>query len=379
MSSSPGDRCGYVWPEDFEDGDLPNHQSSCWRQTHSEEADRCLWHESAPDVEKSNFALSELCVDVETREECSKYSELLDGAIFRGDRITDTVSLRRVALRDCKMPNVDLTDVDLVDADFSGAELWEADFSGANLTGVSFCEADLRNADLPNSTLKRANLTNADLIDGNISNSTLEGADLTGADIRGSTVDNVSLNGSTRCKRLYEGYGEKISRNSISRVDSVRRWIRGSDFGSSEWEATARAYHELKIVLGEHGLIGKARAKHLQERRARRLEVKNTNGRFDTSYLGSLISRVFTGYGIRVQTLAIWMFVLFSISTVTYILSGVETSVVRNFSYSVLAFTVAPPNIPEGTLTQIIMMVETFFGTLSIVLLGYILGNRERL
>jgi hypothetical protein len=49
-----------------------------------------------------------------------------------------------------------------------------------------------------------------------------------------------------------------------------------------------------------------------------------------------------------------------------------------NISYSVLAFTVAPPGVPEGVGTQVVMMVETFFGTLYIMLLGYILGNRER-
>jgi hypothetical protein len=70
---------------------------------------------------------------------------------------------------------------------------------------------------------------------------------------------------------------------------------------------------------------------------------------------------------------------LFVFSTVIYLNAGVRDTLVNNIFYSVLAFTVAPPPpIPTGVATQLTVMVETFFGTLSIVLLGYILGNREQ-
>lgn len=57
---------------------------------------------------------------------------------------------------------------------------------------------------------------------------------------------------------------------------------------------------------------------------------------------------------------------------------GVEDTLIDNISYSVLAFTVAPPRVPSEAGAQLIMMIETFFGTLFIVLMGYILGNREQ-
>jgi len=85
-----------------------------------------------------------------------------------------------------------------------------------------------------------------------------------------------------------------------------------------------------------------------------------------------------TGYGVQVRSLVFWMLVLFLFSTAVYVGSGVRDTLMGNISYSVLAFTVAPPGVPEGVGTQVVMMVETFFGTLSIMLLGYILGNRER-
>lgn len=114
------------------------------------------------------------------------------------------------------------------------------------------------------------------------------------------------------------------------------------------------------------------------ERRARGLEMREDNGRLNTRYLGFLVSRYVTGYGVRVRTLGLWMLALFLISTAWYAFVGVEDGLARNVSYSVLAFTVAPPRIPAGLFTQFVVMVETFFGTLSIVLLGYVLGNRER-
>jgi hypothetical protein len=192
----------------------------------------------------------------------------------------------------------------------------------------------------------------------------LRGADLSGTDLREATTANVSVAGATTCKRLYEGeeWGDRSESRSNSR----------------NWDATARAYHNLKVVFSNHGLIGKARVMHVREHRARSLEAKAAHGWLNRRYLSSLPSRVITGYGVQVRSLVFWMVVLFLFSTAVYVGSGVRDTLMGNISYSVLAFTVAPPGVPEGVGTQVVMMVETFFGTLSIMLLGYILGNRER-
>lgn len=47
-------------------------------------------------------------------------------------------------------------------------------------------------------------------------------------------------------------------------------------------------------------------------------------------------------------------------------------------TYSVKTFTTSPGDWPADTVTQIVVMVETFFGTLLIILLGYVPSNRER-
>ena len=184
----------------------------------------------------------------------------------------------------------------------------------------------------------------------------LGGAELTRVTLRGANITGVSVNGETTCRRLHK-----------EPQLTVRKW-----------GATAQNYHDFKKAFSNHGLVGKARSMHVQERHARRFEAKAAYGRFDRRYLRSLPSWLFTGYGVRVRNLVLWMGALFVVSTAVYVYVGVEDTFVSNVSYSVLAFTVAPPEVPEGVGTQVMMMAETFFGTLSIVLLGYILGNRER-
>lgn len=99
MDEVPADRCGYTWPEDFEVGDYPDHQSCCFRETLSD-ADRCAWHADPDDTdEKTVQTLRDARVSAEAREETHPVGELLDGAILRGLALGDEFSLDCVALR----------------------------------------------------------------------------------------------------------------------------------------------------------------------------------------------------------------------------------------------------------------------------------------
>lgn len=91
------------------------------------------------------------------------------------------------------------------------------------------------------------------------------------------------------------------------------------------------------------------------------------------------------------------MLYLFLISTLTYVLYGIQTakeatpisdlvskpflteSVVNAFHFSVITFTTSPPWTVSVGVSRAVAMVETFLGTLLIVLLGYVLGNREQI
>jgi hypothetical protein len=279
-------------------------------------------------------------------------------------------------LRRTNLLGADLQGADLSGADLQGADLSRMDLQNTDLSGMDLRDADLSGIDLQGADLSEANLRGADLSDAN-----LRGADLSDANLQETIFDNkVSVDGATTCRRLFEGDSEKgIIARSVVPTYFGRHLFTSSDFGAGDWDATARAYHNLKTIFDAHGLIGKARSMHIRERRARSLEAKADNGWGDRRYLGSLPSRVFTGYGVGVLTLGTWMIALFLTSTALYVVGDVRLGIVNTLSFSVLAFTVAPPTpLPSNPWIQIVMMIETFFGTLSIVLMGYILGNREQ-
>jgi hypothetical protein len=252
----------------------------------------------------------------------------------------------------------------------SDGALREADLRDSDLEGATLVRTDLVDADLAATTLRRADLTDADL----------RGGTLAGSDLRGSVLRNVEVSQGTRCGRQT-----RAERAAV---------------GAEAWDQIARAYNTLKSAFSEGGLVGKARKHHVLERRARGYEAK-ANGAIsgslqfaegkrvpsfsrehgnvgaDAAYIGSWLSRVTTGFGVRPFRLTLWMLFLFAISAVCY---EVDPGISDSIYYSVVTFTTAPPPESEPTLQVVraVALVETFGGTLLIVLLGYILGNRER-
>lgn len=451
MSGSPPDRCGYTWPENHEIDADPNQQSCCWRETVSDEHDRCVWHVDPGEIAKSAQTLQTARAPPETREQnfegdhVAPYAELLDGANLSDCQLGDKIPLENVTLRksvlygaelsgadirnteltradlrnadlseaglrftrlfraglwgtnlsgaglqftdlseadlrtadlsganlegahlsdaklghadlsDADLPRVDLSDADLPGVDLSDADLRDADLSDANLGGADLADTNLRSADLsgarfdmtdlsdadlkdadlsgtcfmfsdnsganlPSVDLSNANLRSADLSEtylrgtdlsganmrgADLSGANLRGADLTDVDLREANIDGVSVNGTTTCKRLHEGYENKPS--TLISLPSIRltRLIGNSEFESDDWDATARAYYDLKTIFSDHGLVGEDRNKHVQERRARSLEAKVSTKWLNRRYIGSLPSRVFTGHGVRIWYLSI--------------------------------------------------------------------------
>ncbi|TQQ80076.1 pentapeptide repeat-containing protein [Halonotius roseus] len=255
----------------------------------------------------------------------------------------------------------DFTNADLYKTDFTDANPHEANFTDANLHGANFSKSDLRGADFTDTRLTDADLSGADIKIATFSGCDIRDTDLQNTDLRWCTFSNLDINVGTK-------FGEQSAAESAAN-------------SAKNWDDIARTHHALKIACNENGLINKARKQHYLERRARGFETKastNLSPLVTPSWLGSIASRYLIGYGVRVRTLAVWMVFLFLASTLVYINFGVEESIIANVSYSVRAFTVAPPRAPVARIPHIVMMIETFFGTLSIVLLGYVLGNREQ-
>ena len=262
---------------------------------------------------------------------------------------------------DAKLLHADLSAATLTKVDFSDASLCNVDFSDTELTEADFSNADLRHADLSGANLFGADLSDASLVGADLTSANLYQADLSGTDRRETTVDSVEIN-----------MGTKLGRQTRGEQTAT---------GSANWDQIARAYNNFKMVCHRNGLINKARTRHFLERRARGYELKQTtalNPWVTARWLGSVLSRIFIGYGVRVRRLFGWMAGLFVASTVIYYQYEVAGStLIENVSYSIRAFTVAPPFAPDPLPAHGAMMIETFFGTLFIVLLGYVLSNRE--
>ena len=305
---------------------------------------------------------------------------------------------------DYEIPNDDIVthsdiqpEADLSGADLSEAYLREADLSGANLSHADLSEAYLREANLSGADLEYADLSGADLPDADLSEAWLTMADLSGARLTEANLSNAWLTKVDLSKAhltkadLSDVFfsdiiltGAKISRDTKIGDPSrrIRQELADSDVVSEEelQDGIARVDGELRTAYSANGLLSQSRAARVRERRARRKEAKAEGGWGGTAaWAGSLLSRVSTGYGVQFWPVVGWMTLLFVVSTVTYSHVEVRDSISEILMFSVLSFTVAPPTpLPSGTFVQGVVMIETFFGTLSTVLLGYILGNREQ-
>lgn len=355
-----------------------------------------MWHTrdtSKKSMEELQASLSALNI----RLEYNRTGELLDGAYLKRLNLDGHLDLSRCSLRNAEMRNADisrwkfdhsdLSDADLFDADlefafirwakmdganFEYADLHATRFRDTNLSDATFRDSDLSNAHLLRAdlsgaqlqgvTLEEAYLSDADITDTDLRHARridvdLSDADITNADLREAEILDLDVNQGTVCDGLNESVAED----------------------PEDWDAIARVYHDLKEAFSSHGLDAKARDQHYRERRARGFEAKSRSTRFDgwmnPTYVGSVASRYLTGYGVRVRRVVALMSALFIVSSIVYWHAGIDNSLY----YSVVTFTTSPPGeIPNGTGTRLVAMIETFLGTLLIVLLAYVLGNREQ-
>lgn len=287
-------------------------------------------------------------------------------------------------------PGEDLRDVDLSGATLQGANLADADLRSADLTNADLDRASLKNADLGKADLSEANMLLADLsgtnlVRSNLSKTELSLADLSGADLRDANLSEAKLRGADLSNTLIAGTtlnGARISRST--NIDSpgkrIRQFLTDSDASEEQqYDAIARTYHELKEAYSRNGLISQARKARVRERQARRREAKadeSWQGTF--AWIGSILSQVFTGYGVRLSPVIILMMILYLGSALIYWSWG-DMTWNHSLYYSVVTFTTSPPETPPAGVSSIVAGIETFAGTASIVFLGYVLGTREQM
>jgi uncharacterized protein YjbI with pentapeptide repeats len=330
-----------------------------------------------------------------------------DDTISREDIGPDSdlpgANLSLADLSGADLENVDLSGANLSNADLSEANLGGANLSDANLSGADLSEAGLVVANLSNANLYRANLSGvnfsfanlsganlyhanlaeANFDHANLSETDLGGADLSDADLRDADLSKADLSGADLSKTLL--IGTKFDDAVLSQrttIDSPRDGILQlyANEGRSkeeQYSQIARVNHELREIYSDNGLLSRARNARFRERKARRREAKSRGGLGTVEWVGSVLSQVFTGYGVRLRWVVGSMLALYLGSAFVYGHWG-DMWWSQSLYYSVVTFTTAPPEPPTGPITTVVAAFETFAGTTAIVFLGYVLATRER-
>jgi uncharacterized protein YjbI with pentapeptide repeats len=331
---------------------------SCSRPVWDDD-DRCVWHADATD--KPLEKLMETIGDGK-----------LHGAQLSGEDISALHGEEMYDQRTRPPSEVPI----LNGMKFNSVDFLGADLSGADLSDVDLSETDLRHADLSNAGLNRVDL----------SNKNLSGVNLSRADLRGVSMVGMSADQSTTVGRMRTGLSKP-----------------------HEYDRLAQGYHELKQALSEEGLSQRARQARALEQQARTAESwsrfkqrlfpeRSVDGvrqwvsppwpgpairtQFLTS-VGGFISRVLTGYGTRPLYVISWTVAIILITTAIFKCGPAPPDGGWQggpLYYSVVTFVTAPPHPPRGVgdFRQAVVLLETYLGTALIVLLGYVLGTRER-
>jgi uncharacterized protein YjbI with pentapeptide repeats len=297
--------------------------------------------------------------------------------------------LRFAEFPDAFLRGAEFPDASLPSAEFPDASLEYAEFPDAFLRGAEFPDANLRDAGFPNALLQFAEFPDASLWNADLSDADLSGVNLSGADLRGVDMTGTTANQGTTVGRM------------CTELSSPE-----------EYDQLAQAYHELKEALSEEGLSQRARQaraleqqartaeawerfKHQSSERVRRLPIPykprqwlwppwpspEIRTQFFTA-VGGTLSRGLTGYGTRPLYVLVWTAVIVLVTTALFAFGPTPDGGWTGgpLYYSIVTFVTAPPHPPKqvGALTRAVVLLETYLGTALIVLLGYVLGTRER-
>jgi len=261
---------------------------------------------------------------------------------------------------------------------------WHAEVEEKSRSGPWPSDRRLDGAFLVEADFKGSDFSGADLGDADLSDTTLDGADLFKIECANLEIEDVSEVSVT-------------SRTRISRRIPVRSGFRHRptvpDGSSEHWDGRARGYERLRKVFREKGLDEHHRTLYSYQRRARAKEALRS--RRPVQWIGNYLSRALTGHGVRVSRVLLWTALVLLAPWYWYgLVEGWTGDSLRGgpLYYSVVTFVTSPPHpipavdgtvdlfpfaVDRGSLIRAVVLFQTYAGTALIVLLGYVLGNRD--
>lgn len=402
------DHCGYRqntgWESDSEefvdDAQWGEDDESviCLRDPWTDH-DRCIWHAEVEDKPTDALATAR-----------ANEQERLDGAYMVDVSLEDQVSFDKCRLRKANLSKACLSGADLRDVDLSVADL-EYAYAYADLPRVNLPHADLAvRIDLPRANLSHADLSGADLQSVDLSRAKLWNADLSGANLPHADLSEANLRSTNLFKidvnsLQIDDIGDVTvdSRTKVSSRIPLRSGFRHVSsllvedldvrWQATMWDGRARGYERLRRIFQEKGLDDHHRKLYSYQRRARAKEALRT-GRF-IQWIGNYLSRILTGHGVRITRVLLWTAVVILVPWYWYgLVEGWANESLDGgpLYYSIVTFVTSPPHpIPDTqgstdlllttvdrqSLNQAIVLFQTYVGTVLIILLGYVLGNRD--
>lgn len=332
------------------------------------------------------------------------FSDLdLSGAMF-ADSDLSSADFEGATLKNANFSNADLTDANLNNANLTGADFQQAmlqmsDFSSATLSnatlrGVEALAADLSGTDLTTTNLdggdfrladfKQCDLTGNEMHNINLYNADLEGARMSGCLLRNASLVDCNLSGADlRQATIYKGdvRGMKIENAQLSGSTEFKRFCWEPE-GTRSWDTLAKSYDEIREEFKRNALNTSQKSLYFLQQRARTIEA--ISERSYLSFVLGVISELLTGYGVRARYTLFWTVLLIVVSTIWYSFVPESTWEGGPLHYSISTFVTSAPHPPDelqneilNILTSAIVLIETYFGTVLIILLGYVLGNRD--
>jgi hypothetical protein len=271
----------------------------------------------------------------------------------------NSATLKNADFRHIEALAVDLSNKDLQTANLDHADFRLANFEQSNFNGNKISEINLYNANLSGAHLRNCTIKKGSLVDSNFSDADLRQTTFIKGDIRGVNIKGAQLSGSTKFKGFC--------------------W---EPEGSRSWDTLAKSYDEIREEFKQNALNTSQKSLYFLQQRARTMESLS-EGSYLSFGLG-VISEILTGYGVRARYTILWTILLMMTSTLWYYFIPESVWEGGPLHYSVTTFVTSAPHPPDlsqtpliNSITRAVVLAETYFGTVLIILLGYVLGNRD--
>ena len=336
-------------------------------------------HFNNAEMDGTNFARAHL-------ENTFFWGASLNKAIFRfanqGLSNSPETQFWQAELQNTDLNRSTFSESNFQSADLSGAEMPHANFEGTDFSTADLPSADLKHADLSNADFSNTVLSGTDLTDVTISDTVFHGADLSKADFFGLDLSRIEIDQGTSfgTTLLYEDQAKDVE---------------ATDEKAEQWNKDARSHHDLKIMFAENGFSARARRHYIAQRRARRKEAAAAKDYYTA--FKSWISWQGTGYGTSIRRVSrniVGVLLLFTgiypfldvgandlsiCAPINELVPRFIDALPESVYFSIVTFTTVGFGTvpPSSELARYFSGIEAFLGTLLMVLLGFVLGNRE--